>query len=161
LVDDLHFPIVTSTGSRATLIGQDVLQRMLSAMGEQVGTRGNLISYQEGVAMGSLAAGELQATVEGDLRRFIGEAVKMYSANGIGRAKFVMVDLDALRFVLVMSHNIECEGKKTNKPNSEWIRGHLSGSASTALGVPMSCAETKCMAMGDPYCEFELHRLEG
>jgi predicted hydrocarbon binding protein len=35
-------------------------------------------------------------------------------------------------------------------------KGHLSGAASVALDVKMECNETKCVSVGDPYCEFEL-----
>jgi predicted hydrocarbon binding protein len=51
--------------------------------------------------------------------------------------------------------------REAKKPNSEWVRGHPSGSASTALGVSMECTETKCIAMGDPHREFDLKKLEG
>ncbi len=103
---------------------------MLSAMGEQFGSGGTVISYQEGFAMGALAAGSIQAIIKGDLKRFINEALKLYSANGIGRAELVIADFDSLHFIVTIYDNIECQGKHTKMPNSEWIRGHLSGSAS-------------------------------
>jgi predicted hydrocarbon binding protein len=68
--------------------------------------------------------------------------------------------VEDLHFVVRMGNNIECEGQRTDKPNSQWIRGHLVGGASEALGVKMDCRETRCMAMGDPYCEFELHKAK-
>ena len=160
IVDDLYFPIVSTTGSRTMLISLEVLQRMLAAMGEQFGSGGTVISYQEGVAMGAIAAAALQVTMKGDVRRFITEAVKLYSANGIGQAQFVTTDFDSPHFVVRISRNIECEGKHSKKPNSEWIRGHISGSASLVLGFPMVCTETKCIAMGDPYCEFDLTKSD-
>ena len=154
IIEDQYFPLLDSTGNRVMLITQESLQRMLTAMGELFGTGGTLISYQEGMALGSKATGRLRAAVKGDLRVFLREAVKLYGAMGIGRCDFVEANLDTLHFVARMHHNIECEGKQADKPNSQWVRGHLCGAATTALQVQMQCNETKCAAMGDPWCEF-------
>lgn len=158
LVDELYFPIVDTTRDRMMLFSKDSLQRMISAMGETFGSGGTLISYQEGFAAGSRATGAFRAIVKGDLQQFVPEAIKLYNASGVGRAELVEADFEGLRFQVRMFDNIECEGKLTTSPNSEWIRGHLCGAASTALQVDMRCAETKCIAMGDPYCLFSLTR---
>lgn len=160
IVDELFFPVTESLGDRTMLISQEALQSMITAMGEQFGTGGSLISYQEGVALGSRWVAQLKSTVKGDLRVFITEAVKLYGAVGIGRAEFVTADFDSLHFVLRMHHNIECEGKKSSKPNSQWIRGHLVGATVATLNVRLVCTETKCMSMGDTYCEFDLVKQE-
>jgi len=57
--------------------------------------------------------------------------------------------------------NWECsEIKKnlgiTSKPQSQLVRGFLSGVFSEHFGVEMMAEETKCIAAGDPYCEFEI-----
>lgn len=158
LVDELYFPIVDTTRDRMMLFSKDSLQRMISAIGETFGSGGTIISYQEGYAAGSRATGTFRAMVKGDLRQFVPGAIKLYNASGVGRAELVEADFEGLRFQVRIFDNIECEGKHTTSPNSEWIRGHLSGAASTAMQVDMRCTETKCIAMGDPYCLFSLSR---
>src|ERR1022692_2540461 len=106
--------------------------------------------------MGSIYAGGLRRLIQGDVRRFIGELGKLYSATGIGIAEFVEMNLDDLHFVVRITDSIECQGKDSDEHISQWIRGHLMGAASGLLGVQMECIETKCIATGDPYCEFEL-----
>jgi predicted hydrocarbon binding protein len=161
IVDELFFPVTVSLGDRTMLISQEALQRMIGAMGEQFGSGGSVISYQEGVAIGSRWVAQLRSVFHGDLRTLIPEAIKLYSAMGIGRAEFIVASFDSLQFVLRLHHNIECEGKRTEKPNSQWIRGHLAGAAMAAFDAQLVCTETKCIAVGDPYCEFELKKQEG
>jgi predicted hydrocarbon binding protein len=59
-----------------------------------------------------------------------------------------------------MSNNFECEGQQSDKPNSQFIRGHIAGLFSNMLNEDLDCRETKCMALGDPYCEFVIARSQ-
>jgi predicted hydrocarbon binding protein len=133
---------------------------MVGAMSERFGSGGRLISYEEGFAIGSRATGAFRAIVRGDLRRFMGEAVKLYQAIGVGVCEVLEANFDTSHFVLRLSDNIECAGLRTDKPNSQWIRGHICGGVTTALQIPMECRETRCIAMGDTHCEFEIKKVD-
>jgi predicted hydrocarbon binding protein len=157
VVDELLYPIVMSTtGARIMLMTKDSFQSMLSAMEEMFGSGASVIAFKQGSTQGSRYASGLRAIIHGDIRKFIGELAKLYAATGVGVAEFIVMNLDLPRFVVRVTDSIECQGKKSEKHNSEWIRGHLSGAASVALGVQLECKETKCVSVGDPYCEFEL-----
>jgi predicted hydrocarbon binding protein len=159
VVDELYYPIVMSTtGARVMLMTKESFQSMLSAMDQMFGTGASVIAFKEGAAQGSRYALGLRSIIRGDIRRFIGELAKLYAATGVGVAEFVVMNLDDLHFVVRIADSIECQGKETEKHNSQWIRGHLSGAASSALDVQMECKETRCVAVGDPYCEFELSK---
>lgn len=161
VVEELFFPLTLSgLGSRVMLISQDSFQRMLSAMGQMLGSGESVIAYQEGETLGSIYAGGLRSLIKGDLRRFLVQLAKLYGATGVGRCKFVEINFDLMHFVVQFTDSIECQGKRTTKPNSQWIRGHLTGGATVTLDTPMKCEETKCVAMGDPYCEFHISKSE-
>jgi predicted hydrocarbon binding protein len=49
---------------------------------------------------------------------------------------------------------------KSDRPNCHYLRGYWVGAASEVLEGKMSCAETKCMGMGDAYCEFQITATE-
>ena len=51
----------------------------------------------------------------------------------------------------------ECAPQKTNKPYSHLVRGMIAGVSTEILGMEMTAKEIKCIAMGDPYCEFEVY----
>jgi predicted hydrocarbon binding protein len=159
VVDELSFPIVMSTsGARVMLMTQDSFQRMLSSMVQVFGSGASVIAFKEGFAQGSRYAAGLRTLIRGDITRFLRELSFLYSATGVSRCEFIVMDLENLHFVVRMTNNIECEGIKSDKPNSQWIRGHLAGGASAAFDVQMECKETKCVAVGDPCCEFELRK---
>lgn len=159
VVDELFYPIVMSTtGARVMLMTKESFQSMLAAMDQMFGSGASVIAYKEGAAQGSRYALGLRSIIRGDIRRFIGELAKLYAATGVGIAEFVVMNLDENRFVVRIADSIECQGKESGKHNSQWIRGHLSGAASSALDVQMECKETRCVAVGDPYCEFELSK---
>jgi predicted hydrocarbon binding protein len=159
IVDELYFPIVMSTtGARIMLMTKESFQSMLSAMDQMFGSGASVIAYKEGLEQGSRYALGLRSIIRGDIRRFIAELAKLYGATGVGVAEFVEMNLDDLHFVVRITDSIECQGKESEKHNSQWIRGHLSGAASSALDVPMECKETRCASVGDPYCEFELSK---
>ncbi|RLF10226.1 MAG: hypothetical protein DRJ98_06565 [Thermoprotei archaeon] len=46
------------------------------------------------------------------------------------------------------------------KPNSEFFRGILSGGLSVIFDKVLLAVETKCIAKGDPYCEFVVKPAE-
>jgi len=161
VVDELFYPVVmTTTGSRIMFMTKESFQNMLSSMEQMFGTGASVIAFKEGSAQGSRYALGLRSIIRGDIRRFIGELAKLYAATGVGVAEFVEMNLDDPRFVIRVTDSIECQGRRSDKRNSQWIRGHLSGAASSALDVPMECKETKCVSVGDPYCEFELSRAK-
>lgn len=45
---------------------------------------------------------------------------------------------------------------RENKPTSHYFRGIISGYISRVLGRRIVVLETKCIAKGDPYCEFKI-----
>ncbi len=157
IADDLFFPIVTTAGDRVLLFGQEALQKMLGAVTEEFGSGGRVISYQQGLALGSLAAGKIRKSMNVGLQGLAREAIKAYSANGVGRAEFLSADFEGYHFVITISHNIECEGKRTSAPNSDWIRGHLCGAVSTVLGVANYNAGSKVVVhplLSDGTCAY-------
>jgi len=55
----------------------------------------------------------------------------------------------------------ECEAMKTRgKPSSFMLRGMLDGILTSLYGVRMNSIELKCIAAGDPYCEYEAKPLK-
>ena len=156
--DNIYFPIVTTSGDRTLLFSRDSFQKMISTMNEMYGTGGELISFQEGMATAARMTRAMLTVFKQEPDAFIRAAIRQYNATGVGQCELVSADYAKLAFTFRMWHNIECEGLKTKKPNSQFVRGHLCGGAATVLKVPMKCIETKCVAVGDPYCQFEVSK---
>ena len=78
----------------------------------------------------------------------------------MGWFRFEEVTKEKGRVSIRASVNFECEGRKSAKPYSQFVRGHLSGALTALLGRPMKCDEAKCIACDDTYCEFVLTKQE-
>lgn len=161
VVDQLFFPITDPLGNRLLIITQSAFQQMMRALGAMLGSGEGVVAYHEGYSMGATYASGLRGLLKGDPKKFASEVPKLYTAMGIGMCEFLEKDFDRMHFVIRFSRNIECEGERSDKPRSQWLRGMLIGGASAFLDTQMECKETKCISIGDPYCEFELFKSEG
>jgi len=48
----------------------------------------------------------------------------------------------------------------SEKPIKLLFMWNVRGSRTRFFGIPMKCVETKCIAYGDPYCQFEVFPVE-
>ena len=64
---------------------------------------------------------------------------------------------------IIIRHNKlwECEIQKglVDKPASYLLRGILTGFFESLLRKKVLVNETRCVAVGDPYCQFEINIL--
>ncbi len=90
-----------------------------------------------------------------EIFRVISES--MFNCVGFGLMETVEIRARP-PYAIVRVHNcFECElGIGTGKPFSHLVRGMIAGVLTELLGVKMTATETKCIAEGDPYCEFEV-----
>jgi len=65
----------------------------------------------------------------------------------------ILVDNNPL--VVVLGANV-----KSDRPVCHYFRGYWVGVVSEVWERRVSCAETKCMGMGDAYCEFKITSAE-
>jgi predicted hydrocarbon binding protein len=157
LVDALTFPIKISSGQRALIIRNDVWNSMLQRTREKFGSGGDVIIYEQGNMAGRMSGRELLAALGRDfLVKQIDQVVAMYQALGWGKAKILSFVQSPLSLVVRMWDSAECMGQKSEKATGHFIRGHIIGNMEEIFGVECKCAETSCLAKGNPYCEFIL-----
>lgn len=157
LVDELTFPIVTSSGERAMILRNDIFNGMLQATRNRFGSGGDLIIYDQGVSAGRISGKELLAAMGKEkIGEHIDQVVGMYQSLGWGIAKLVKFNLSPLELNIRMFDSAECSGQKSAKPVSHFMRGHLAGVVDGIFGTEPRCTETNCLAVGDKYCEYKL-----
>ncbi|RLI05189.1 hypothetical protein DRO24_06115 [Candidatus Bathyarchaeota archaeon] len=69
------------------------------------------------------------------------------------------IDPETSRIRLRVKGCIECE-LRAERPYSQFLRGMLAGYASALFDRDMMARETRCIAVGDPYGEFEVISIE-
>ncbi|RLI34807.1 hypothetical protein DRO53_02735 [Candidatus Bathyarchaeota archaeon] len=81
----------------------------------------------------------------------------MFNCVGYGAMETVKLTMQPPYALIRVFNCFECElGKGSAKPFSHLVRGMIAGVLTELLGVEMFAKETKCIAKGDPYCEFEV-----
>lgn len=82
----------------------------------------------------------------------------LYSACGWGILELRELNMEKATCTIRATENFECATFKgqVTEPRSHFMRGHLSGVFAEVFGRDVLAKEVKCVAMGDPHCEFSV-----
>ena len=86
--------------------------------------------------------------------------IALYALQALGYGIFRVEEFSEvegkLRVTVKVDELIECEAFKGKKKNSQsqLVRGMIAGIASRITNKRITCKEVKCVAKGDPYCQF-------
>lgn len=154
LYDDYFFPLIVG-GQRALIFRRNVYEALLKGIREKLGTAGEVTLYYQGLSIGcQIYYSYVQVAGTGD-QVLIG-LLKAYAKTlGWGEIEVVKTDLKTCEAQLHVYESCECEiGKGSEQPYSQLVRGILAGFFSLLFGKEAKATETRCIAKGDPYCEF-------
>jgi predicted hydrocarbon binding protein len=155
LLNLLQFPIRLTSGFRAFVINQEVLNGMLSSIRKKFGSGGDVIIYDEGLALGEEQGKTLVKLIgRNQTIESATDLVKLYQSVGLGRPVDFELNASLSRVGLSLYDSLECQGQRSKVPYSQFIRGHVCGLAAALFGKQMKCAEVRCIATGDAYCRF-------
>jgi len=150
VVDTKHFPILF-LGERAAILRKSVLEGWFLGVRKRFGTAAEVLLYYEGVEMGSRVYDDyVKAGVKkGDLWKLL--SATLFAGGALSRMEVEFGEPMTVR----MWDSMECEiGKGSETCFSRWTRGLIAGFASKYFGKKVTVVETRCIAKGDPYCEF-------
>jgi predicted hydrocarbon binding protein len=157
VVDSIHFPLKLNSGEAMILARREVFRDMFKRLGEIFGTGGETIVFEEGEASGESDAKRLIEVFGRELALLnIPELSNLYLTLGWGRPELVKFNAIPFSATIRLYDSFECSGQKSMKPHSYFIRGHMTGLINTLFQKKVNCIETKCVALGDSFCEFTL-----
>ena len=155
LVDSFPFPLMYFPSGRGVLFPQSGIMAMFQDIVRMFGTGGESILFRAGWTVGWQGAGDVAKIVgeeamakEPDL--FAG----LYAALGWGRMHVVGAAPDLSSFTMELEEGFEGTGAKSPAPVCHFTRGLVAGSSERVLSRAVTCAETECVAAGDPHCLF-------
>jgi len=155
IVDDLHYPLKLNTGQQAMIVRRDTFSDMFERLRFVLGTGGRVVIFQLGVATG-------QNAVKDHVHSIGKEAVlanartlsDMYLAQGWGRLEVVQGKAEPFEVVFRLYDSFECKGASSEAPNSDFMRGYVTGYIKSLFKKNVMCTEVHCVATGHDYCEF-------
>ena len=126
----------------------------LFEMLRELGDGGLAIMYHMGYRAGKALAKRISPYFKDNKRSLM--YTLLYNES-LGHGRFKLEEYIERAYCRVVARELsECLEVKSDKPNSQLFRGILAGCISELWGEEVEVRETKCIAMGDPYCEFEV-----
>ena len=139
----------------ATLYG--LIQQIKSNLGEKAG-QGFL--YQLGIGIGQWVYERYSYLIEKDIEY----SIKLLGGfcKGVRWGEVIDYAIEERKITIRIKDLWECEIQKgmVNKPASHLVRGIITGFAVKLLGHEVITNETRCMAIGDLYCQFEINIIK-
>lgn len=155
-VSDAHYFPLVIRDERVVLFRKEIYAGIFKDMRRKFGSAGEAFLYYEGFETGRRAydsyvrlagTSSLEALVE------VARAVNM--TLGWGVIGDVQVNEKKKTARVRLYENFECElGEGCGKAYSQFYRGGIAGIFTRIFMEEVKVEETKCIAKGDPYCEF-------
>ncbi|MDG6951153.1 MAG: hypothetical protein JRN12_04845 [Nitrososphaerota archaeon] len=159
LVESKHFPIVMSGGERLVLMRTDMFLQMILGLKKTFGTGGDVILYRMGYTYGETAMKKLVSLMgKPYLRQNFNELVGIYTALGWSKPLFTKLVPEGPEAVARVEDSFECAGQRSALPASQFLRGHMTAVMDAVWGKRFRSKESKCLACGDGFCEFEFRQ---
>ncbi len=154
IIDGFATPTFNRGRAPAMVLSREELGRVFSEVKERYGSGGEAFLYHIGRELGEVSGEKYRGREVGE--EFIREDILSFQAFGWGVPKVVELNLSRprirLRFYDLFESSV-VKGEKS-EPYCHFFRGYLAGLFSRFLGTRVEVMETKCIAKGDPYCEF-------
>lgn len=158
IADDHTFPVMLGD-QRAVILSEAALRGFLLDFRRSLGSGGEAMLYYLGRGVGWECAKSVSEEAErigaGGLEERLRMGMKIFKSLGFGSIEILELGEEPPYLRVRVQSSIECElGKGAEKPFSHYVRGMLDGYSSQLFGREMLGEETRCLACGDPHCEF-------
>ena len=144
--------------SRAIAFPEVSMKGLITMIKKNLGVDpGNTLLYYVGYGIGQKAfemyIKPLDIRGIEDLERFF---VILFRGSRWGDVSEFALEDDKIILKLVDLWEFEIQKGTVDKPASHLFRGILAGFFGELIGKKVDVKETKCIALGDPYCQFEI-----
>jgi predicted hydrocarbon binding protein len=138
------------------LLRVEALQGMFEEVNKVLGTGSSLVWYTAGKGAGRSMAKVFQTHVkEGESPATVFDKIaRSYARWGWGRIEKALLREKTGEFIIRIYDNAFARAQHSQVPSCYFVKGYLEGLIETLNGRHATSEETKCMAKGDPYCEF-------
>lgn len=155
IFDNYFFPIMVGD-QRAVIFRKPIYQALFNGVRRKFGSAGEAMLYYEGFTIGFETYDEYVKTAgSGNLEDLVDVVKAVNMTLGWGIIDKIKIDSEKRVAQFRVYQNFECElGENNGKPYSQFYRGAVAGLFTRFFGKEAEVQEIKCIAKGDPYCEF-------
>lgn len=156
-VFDSHFFPLKVGDERGVIFLKRGYRGLIKKAREQLGPTYELTLYLEGYNLSIEAFKEYVKMTGEDHERIIKLGEALFQHLGYGRITLENLSMEEGEATIKIQDCFECElFKGSKKPESHLIRGMLAGWLTQLFNRGVKVTETKCIAKGDPHCQFEV-----
>jgi len=131
---------------------------------DMIGTTAHTISYNAGKraskeTLNNYQKGLIKIIALTSKKKLSQQMLKQIPKRGFGKAQMIdfSEEKDFIKFRVTNSMEAQ-DYEDSEIPECSILTGVIAGAGEIVFNRVMDCIETRCAAMGDPYCEFELYR---
>ncbi|MDI9619278.1 MAG: hypothetical protein QFX33_00435 [Candidatus Nezhaarchaeota archaeon] len=161
-VSDNLFLRLVLAGERAIIMRRPGYEGFIVGIREKFGSAGEAFLYHTGYNAGrrygqSHAEMAAKLGITDPVQVINRISASLCASTGYGKPEVVEASANPPQATVRVYGSFECElGVKAERPYSNFFRGILAGLFTQLLGRNMEAKELKCIAKGDPYCEFKI-----
>jgi len=162
LLINKFMPILSVLGTRCIIIHVTGLSRILHYLYEKFGESAKVLMYYGGYgSIKDMVKGIRKMTGLGDLN-LLNVCLQLFQSCGYGTFEITQFNIEPLHIVIRAYNLYECEPLKgkMSESNSQLFRGILAGLIEEIVNKKVIVIEDKCLAKGDPYCQFVIKAEE-
>jgi len=162
-LDVFSFPLVID-GHRVIILREDGIKGIINGLRKRLGSAAEAIQYFLGFEAGlEFGKNHRKLGEKLGIRKateiFSKISAPLFTPIGFGVMNILEINENP-PYALIRVHGCfecECATEKSDMPYSHLVRGMMAGAFTELFGIEATAREIKCIAKGDPYCEFEVY----
>jgi len=144
------------TGERCVILTQTRMEDIFSRLSEIFQSGAKVIVYEASKAAGEHFAKETFELTKTDKQVLLNTTAQRFTEAGLGKIEVLDFDLEEMKLKFRICNNFFAEIKNEEATYCSCIEGFVSGMYKQIIGKTPQFKKTKCIADGDPYCEWHV-----
>jgi predicted hydrocarbon binding protein len=155
--DNYFFPLIVGN-ERVLIFRKSVYEALFNGIRRKFGSAGEAMLYYQGFTVGFEIYDEYAKMAKSENLKDLIEVAKAVNMTlGWGIVGKIKIDSEKGIGQVRIHQSFECElSEKNGKSYSQFYRGAIAGLFTRFFRKDVKVQETKCIAKGDPYCEFTI-----
>ena len=144
------------TGERCIILTQARMQEIFSRLSEIFQSGAKVIIFEAGKAAGKRFVEETSDITKGDKELLLKTTVQRFTDAGLGKIEIMKFNLEEAEVKFRIWNNFFAEIRNEESTYCNCIEGFVSGMYEQIMHKTPKIQKTKCVANGDPYCEWQM-----
>ena len=144
------------TGERCVIITQARMQEIFLRLTDIFQSGAKVIIFEASKAAGERFVKETSEITKDDKELLLNTTVQRFTDAGLGKIEIMEFNLEEAEVKFRIWNNFFAEIRNEESTYCNCVEGFVSGMYEQIMHVTPKIQKTKCVANGDPYCEWHM-----